>query len=311
MWEGVDDIYSYILLIFVVIFFAGNILTGKAINELPPFTIAFFRLVVAFIVLFPIGFRKALQYREQFMAYKKPFLIMTLSGITFFNTLIYAALQFTTSTNVSVLETAIPVVTVLLSAIILKEHIQSFQWIGMIISIIGAVWVVIDGNVMQLLAMDWNVGDGIMILAIGCWAIYSVFVKQYMPLFPSYAAMLVMTGISVIVLFPFVMVEWLVVGIPTALGSNAHIGGLIYLGIFPSFIAILMYNHAVQQLGASKASIFLNFLPVVTMIGASVWLGETVTGAKIVGALAVMGGVMLTTHERKSKGNQQIKERIS
>ena len=43
----------------VVIFYAGNILTGKALNDLPPITIAFTRLVIAFVVLLPIGSRSA------------------------------------------------------------------------------------------------------------------------------------------------------------------------------------------------------------------------------------------------------------
>lgn len=123
-------IYPYIMMVFVVIFYAGNILLGKAINELPPFTIAFFRLVVAFIIILPFGLKKAWNYRFKMWEYKKPFIIMTLTGITFFNTFIYGALQFTTSTNVSVLETVIPVVTVVLSAVLLKEKLLHVQKAG-------------------------------------------------------------------------------------------------------------------------------------------------------------------------------------
>ncbi|WP_368731129.1 EamA family transporter, partial [Pseudomonas sp. 2995-1] len=75
---------------------------GKAINELPPFTIAFFRLLIAFIVVFPIGYLSAWKNRMTFWEYRKPFLIMTLVGVTFFNTFIYGALQFTTASNVAV-----------------------------------------------------------------------------------------------------------------------------------------------------------------------------------------------------------------
>ncbi|WP_164669803.1 DMT family transporter [Virgibacillus doumboii] len=299
-------IYSYIMMLFVVIFYAGNILIGKAINELPPFTIAFFRLVMACIVLLPFGIRSAWEYRKKFLEYKKPFLLITLTGITFFNTFIYSALQFTTSTNVSVLETVIPVVTVVLSAILLKERLLNIQKAGILLSLLGAVWVVLDGKIFQLASMDWNVGDGIMIGAIGSWAVYSIYVKKYMHLFPQFGALLVMSVISVIVLFPFVAVEWFITGLPEVLFTPMSITSLAYLGIFPSFIALIFYNRAVEMLGASQASVFLNFLPVVTMAGAYIWLDETLTFMKIVGALAVICGVILTT-KGKFRGSSSKK----
>ncbi|MFD1040530.1 DMT family transporter [Virgibacillus byunsanensis] len=297
-------VYPYILMIFVVIFYAGNILIGKAINELPPFTIAFLRLVVAFIVLLPIGYRKAWQYRLKFLEYKKPFLVMTLTGVTFFNTIIYGALQFTTSTNVAVIETVIPVATVALGAFLIKEKLQPLQLVGIFLSLFGALWVVLNGNISNLATMDWNVGDGIMVGAIVCWAIYSILVKQYLHLFPPYAALLVMTGVSVIVLFPIVVAEWFVTGVPSFVPSNLM--GLAYLGIFPSFIALIFYNHSVEKLGASQAAVFINFLPVVTMIGASIWLGEEMTGMKVIGAWTVISGVLLTTQIKARDYNKGL-----
>ncbi|WP_368505018.1 DMT family transporter [Alkalihalophilus sp. As8PL] len=290
-------IYPYILLVFAVLFYAGNILVGKAINELPPFTITFFRLVVAFTVLFPIGFLTAWKFRRTFWEYRKPFLIMTLTGIAFFNTFIYGALQFTTASNVAVLETVIPVMTVILSVFLLKEKLKRIQWVGVLLSFFGAIWVVMDGRFFQLASVAWNIGDAIMIGAILCWAIYSIFVKRYMHIFPPYAAILVMTGISIIVLLPIVLLEWLVKGVPVFKPSN-YVIGLLYLGIFPSVVALLFYNRAVDLLSPSQASVFLNFLPVVTMIGAYLWLGETITIMQVIGALIVIGGVILTTHFR-------------
>ncbi|SFG26579.1 Permease of the drug/metabolite transporter (DMT) superfamily [Halobacillus alkaliphilus] len=297
--------YPYILMIFVVLFYAGNILTGKAMNDLPPFTIAFFRLVVAFIFLLPIGFRSAWRARKTFQEYKGPFIIMTLTGVTFFNTFIYGALQFTTASNVSVLETVIPVVTVVLSALIVKEKLPLIKWLGVILSFLGAVWVVMDGRLFELFSSSWNVGDVIMIGAITCWAVYSVVVKQYMHLFPAYGVLLVMTGVSVLILLPFVAVEWTLGSVPS-LGKAEYWMGFLYLGVFPSVIALVFYNRAVERLGASLASVFLNFLPVVTMIGAYLWLGETIKLPEIAGALLVIAGVILTTRSGNRKNRKPV-----
>ncbi|MCT2536035.1 DMT family transporter [Aquibacillus koreensis] len=290
----------YLLMILVVMIYAGNILIGKAINDLPPFTITFIRLFIAFVVLIPLGLRSALKHRQLFLENKKAFLIMTLAGVTFFNTFIYGSLQFTTATNVSVLETVIPVVTVILSTLLLKEKLQGLQWIGIVLSFFGAIWVILNGRIFDLASMAWNIGDLIMVGAILSWAIYSIYVKQYMHLFPSFAALFVMSGISVIVLLPVVLLEWSVQGMPTISLAN-HGLGLLYLGVFPSLIALILYNHSVSKLGPSKASVFLNFLPVFTILGAYLWLGETITLLQVIGAIIVISGVLLTTQLQKKK----------
>lgn len=291
---------AYIMLIMVVFFYSGNILVGKAINELPPFTIAFFRLVIAFLCIIPLGWKSAWKARNVFWKHRLPLIVLTVTGVTFFNTFIYGALQFTSSTNVSVLETVIPAVTVLLSTYILKEKLRYIQWIGVVLSITGALWVVMNGRLFAIAEMNWNAGDGIMIGAVACWSIYSIGVKRYMHLFPPYGVLLVMTGASIIILVPFITAEWLFLGVPT-FAISEQLPSLVYLGLFPGFIALLFYNRAVDQLGASKASVFLNFLPVVTMAGAVIWLGETLTPAKVIGALIVIAGVLLTTQGRPKR----------
>ncbi|WP_343073165.1 DMT family transporter [Salicibibacter cibarius] len=155
-----------------------------------------------------------------------------------------------------------------------------------------------DGQIFNIINMSWNIGDAIMLGAIFSWAIYSLYVKRYIHLFPAYGVLLVMTGVSVLILVPFVVTEWITLGVPTLDAMN-HWVGLIYLGVFPSVIAILCYNHAVNKLGASRASIFLNFLPVFTMVGSYFFLDESITAMQIVGSVMVIVGVILTTREGK------------
>lgn len=296
--------YAYIIMIFVVIFYAGNILVGKAINELPPLTMSFLRLLVAFFLLLPIGFRSAWTQREKFWEHKKPLLVMAFTGICFFNVFLYMSLQFTSATKVSIFEAVIPVATVLMSFFVLKERLAGIQWAGILISLTGAVWVVMDGKVLQLAGSGWNLGDAIMVGAIIMWAIYSIAVKQYMHHFPHYGAILVMSGISVVVLFPAVLIEWYFVGIPSLNGFN--IVGLLYLGAFPSVVALILFNRGIELLGPSRASVFLNFLPVATMAGAYFWLEESISIMQMLGALFVIFGVILTTRRARLKLKAQV-----
>jgi len=291
-------VLPYLMMILVVVFYAGNILVGESLNDLPPLTIAFFRVVIAFLCLAPLAGRAVWRARRQYRRHWKPLLLLTLTGVTFFNTFIYAALQFTSSTNVSVLETLIPALTLALSAVFLRERLRSVQWWGLGLSILGALWVITDGQLLGLTELSWNIGDGIMLAAVASWAVYSIAVTRYLHLFPSFSVVLVMTGLAALILLPLVIIEWSVLGVP-AFTPAEHLPGLIYLGLFPSVIALLLYNRAVQRLGAARASIFLNFLPIATMAGAVLWLGADITAPKIIGACVVILGVLLTTQARR------------
>lgn len=300
---------AYILMIFVAIFYSGNILVGKAINDLPPVTIAFFRLLLAFAFVAPFAIRQAWHSRHVFLSMKGPFLLMTLSGVTFFNTFIYGSLQFTTATNVAVLETVIPALTVVLGALLINERLPKIAIMGTILSIASAIYVVLGSQLFTMGTMQWNPGDFIMAGAIVCWSVYSIMVKKYMSFFKPFAALVVMTGVSVIVLLPVMLVEWAIIGVPSFSGGSEHWLGLVYLGLFPSLIALIFYNEAVGILGASRASVMLNLLPVFTMIGAFFWLGESITIHHIAGTAGVIFGVWLTTKKaniNKIRDSEQV-----
>ncbi|QTG82482.1 DMT family transporter [Arthrobacter crystallopoietes] len=288
---------AYLMCILVVVFYSGNILVGKALADLPPFTIAFLRVAIAFVVLLPFGYRGARQAAPLFRQHFKPLLFMTVTGVAAFTTFLYAALQFTSATNVSVLEAAIPAVTVALSAWLLREKLRWIQLFGVALSLFGSVWVVLEGQVFQLGDLGWNAGDALMVGAVASWSLYSIGVRKYLHLFPSYGSVLVMTGLSVLMLLPFVVGEWLILGVPE-LDSSGHWWGLVYLGVFPSVVALILYNRAVAILGASQASVYLNFLPVGTMLGAYFLLGETITAMQILGAVVVIAGVLFTTRAK-------------
>ncbi|MCW2135274.1 DMT family transporter [Arthrobacter sp. VKM Ac-2550] len=290
---------AYLMCILVVVFYSGNILVGKALADLPPFTIAFLRVAIAFVVLLPFGYRGAREAAPLFRRHFKPLLFMTVTGVAAFTTFLYAALQFTSATNVSVLEAAIPAVTVALSAWLLREKLRWIQLFGVALSLFGSVWVVLEGQVFQLGNLGWNAGDALMVGAVASWALYSIGVRKYLHLFPSYGSVLVMSGLSVLMLLPFMAGEWLILGVPD-LGSSGHWWGLVYLGVFPSVVALILYNRAVAILGASQASVYLNFLPVGTMLGAYFLLGETITAMQVLGAGLVIAGVLFTTRAKRA-----------
>ncbi|SFL49276.1 DMT family transporter [Salibacterium qingdaonense] len=285
---------AYLLLLLTAIIFSGNIIVGKVINELPPYTIAFFRTAIAFLVILPLGWKEVRRYKRTFVQEWKAVLGLALTGVAFFNSFIYASLQFTTTTNVAIMEASIPVVTIICSMLFLHERLNKKQWLGVVLSLGGAVWVITEGSWGVIRSLDFNTGDMIMIAAVAAWTIYSILVKIHMMKFPVYGSLVVMLAIANIVLLPIAFLEWNAGGFPDIF-QPGRIAGLLYLGIFPSLIALVLWNKGVEEVGPSQASVFLNLLPVFVMAGSLLFLEETVTLVQFLGALVVIGGVFLTT----------------
>ncbi|SDK83083.1 Threonine/homoserine efflux transporter RhtA [Modicisalibacter muralis] len=286
----------YLLLLLTVIIFSGNILIGKALAELPALTISWVRVFIAMLVMVPIGASQMWRAMPVFKAHLPSLLGLALTGVAFFNALIYAALKTTSSTNVAILESTIPVVTILFGFALFGERYRAIQWLGVAASLTGAVAVVTQGDANPVDGVA--IGDAIMLIAVLTWVGYSLLVKEHMAKFPRYGGLLAMLIIANLALAPLAMLEWLWSGRVPDIGTEQALG-LAYLGIFPSVIALLFYNSAIGDIGPTQASVFLNLLPVFTMLGAWLLIGETITLVQVVGSLVVVGGVLLTTRGRR------------
>lgn len=282
----------HLFLLLVVAIFSGNILVGKALSALPPFTISLSRVAIALVAMLPLGWHQARHGVPVFRRHWRPLLGLALTGVAFFNALIYAALQFTSATNVAILESLIPVATLLLSVLLLGEHYRPLQWAGVVVSLGGAIVVITAGQHVDFVPGGLNPGNLIMLLAILVWVGYSLLVKEHMARFPRYGGLLVMLVIANLALAPIALLEgaWEVLPRLTA----AELAGLGYLGIFPSVVALLLYNSALAAIGPTRAAVYLNLLPVFTMLGAWWWLGEHILTVQVVGSLVVVVGVWCT-----------------
>ncbi|RSL34917.1 EamA/RhaT family transporter [Salibacterium salarium] len=289
---------AYLFLVVTAIIFSGNIIVGKAMNELPPYTIAFFRVFIALIVVLPLGWKQVKAYQATFKQEWKAILALGLTGVAFFNSFIYASLQFTSSTNVAIMEASIPVFTILFSLLFLGERLKGMQWLGVILSMGGAIWVITEGSWEIIRKLAFNQGDVIMLAAVATWVAYSILVKFHMSKFPIYGSLVIMLVIANMVLLPIAALEWGAYGFPNIFQMN-HALGLLYLGIFPSLIALVLWNKGVEEVGPSQASIFLNLLPVFVIAGSLFFLGEEITMTQIIGALVVISGVLLTTKRKE------------
>lgn len=283
------------LLVFATLLWGGNFVIGRAVaGDIPPITFAFLRWLVAFIIFLPIAYHRT---KNEWPMLKQNFgavILLALTGVAAFNTLVYIGLHYTTSINASLMNSTTPIMIYILSFLLLKERLTSFQAIGTLVSLTGVLFIISGGSLESLLAFSFNKGDLIVLAAVFCWSVYSLLIKKYAGKLPGYSTFLVTIAIGALMLLPFTTYELLTTP-QTIEWSISTISAILYVGIVASIVAFLSWNTGVIALGANKAGIYLNFIPVFATIFAVIFLNEQLLIAQVVGGIAVIAGVFIST----------------
>jgi len=289
--------HPYLLLTLTTLFWSGNMVVGRAIRgEVPPFTLAFWRWAIAFLLTLPLALP---HLRQQWPLIKKGWkavLILGLLGIGGYNTLAYIALQYTDATNASLLNSFIPVATIALSWAFLNKRLRGVEWLGVLVSLAGVVAIVSRGELATLLALTLNMGDLWMLGAVFVWALYTIGLQWRPTGVHPMLLLAAFTAVGLLALAP--AYAWEILQGRQLHLSGSSLAGIVYIGTLPSFVGYIFYNRAVGEVGASKASLFIHLMPVFGTILAALFLGETPRFFHLIGIGLIFLGIYLTTSNR-------------
>ena len=170
-----------IFLCFASLFWSGNFVIGRFSsleNIVSPLSLAFYRWVIAFLILTPFCLQKAV--KEIPLLKKQPGMIflIILTGPTLFNTLVYRGLTATTVINSLLIISTTPMLIILLNKLLYKAQTNIFQMIGIFISLIGVCYVIAKGSFKNIFDSEFYFGDLFILLAVTSWALYSIFLKK-------------------------------------------------------------------------------------------------------------------------------------
>ncbi len=286
----------YLLLILATLFWGGNYALGKAVSgSFPPMTLSYLRWFIALLILLPLCLDEIKEHWQLLSKHWFSFAILGTTGILGYNMCVYLALQYTTAINASLINSFAPAYVALLSVIIIKETLGSRQWLGIVISFIGAGWIIFQGQLQNLLSITFNKGDLIMLLAVFLWGIYSLELKKSGRGIPSKFLLTASIFLGLILTTPLIVFEGIQVGTEWIYNlKHYHYLSLLYFGIFPTILAYLFFNKAMLEVGPSRATVFLNFVVVFASIFGIVFLKEQLLSSHIIGGALIIGGVSLT-----------------
>ena len=283
---------AYLLLIFCMLGWAGNTIAGRlSTGEISPMVIVFLRWSIVAIFLLLL---KPSTIINSIPRFKGKFLWLFLMGglgYTGFNSLFYIAAHQTTAINLGIIQGVMPAIILVGSVMFFKENTNLIQVGGLFLTFLGVLILVSKGNLEVLLLLSLNYGDLVMFLSCFLYAGFTLGLK-YKPSVDPFALMFFfsITALfsSIVLLFIesyFNLVKW-----PSGLSDYIII---LYIAFIPSLLSQLLFIRGVELIGAGKAGLFINLIPVFSALLGVLILKENVKIFHFVSLVIVFSGIYL------------------
>lgn len=277
---------SMAVLIFTNVLWGFSFLFSKTLlaDGIPTMSAVFLRYVIAAAVMVPLSIRKTGGLRLHAMAPRA--LLSALTGITVYYFLEYTGLQHTTASAASLILALVPMMTLLVRVLFLKERLSPLRWLCVLVSLLG-VYLVIASDASG--ASGSLLGNLVMVAACVCWTGYIFIMPKLTDACDPLRVTAWQTVAAAITIAPFALMERAAWVMP----SPAGLVSLLVLSVFCSALCYLWYNTAIAQLDSLSVSLTININPIAACIGGALFLGERLTSMQLLGGTAILACVLL------------------
>ena len=276
-------------LIFAMFIWASSFVALKsAMNDLGPFTVIFFRMLIASLCF--------LYFIKGFLKYdfsKKDIKFILLLAL--FEPCLYfifesKALQLTSASQAGMITSLMPIITAMVAGYFLKEIISKQMIFGSLIAMGGAIWLSLQGT-SSIDAPNPLLGNFLEFLAMLCAAFYTVTVRYLSDRYSALFITAIQVFIGTIFFIPLFIYEYVDIGLNMTLQSFLWVA---YLGVIVTLGGYGLYNYALTKIEASKASIFIYLIPVFTLFLAYFMLNEKLSSLEFIACFIILFGVFIS-----------------
>lgn len=281
-------IKTYLMATLAAILWGANFNLAKPVlAEMSPYLAGASRYVIAAVVMILIARLKhaTIPLREW-----KAYLTLGIVGVFGFNLFFFLGMQHSSAINGALIMALNPLLTAILGYFILGDRPSRRQWMAFPIGIAGVAIVVLGGGAQWTIAT----GDLYILIASLNWALYNVLVKKMMP--KQVSGIASTAGIMTVGALALSVVAVWQGSTLSMLSPHAGLA-LMTMALGGGVLAYLFWNASIKHLGPAKAAIFMNLIPVTTMVIAAV---EQVppTHAQLFGAVLVISAVSFSAFSR-------------
>lgn len=282
---------AYTLLFLTAIFWGGNVVIGKlALGHVSPMVLNAARWSVALVILSATGWHR---FARDWTLIRPRFLYLVLLGavgFSGFNIAMYSALVHTSAVNVSIEQAGVPLLILIANYLLFGQKAPLLQVTGFVVSCIGVVITASHGDVGRLLSLDLNMGDLMMLGGITAYAAYAVGLRLK-PNVHWQSLMIPLLAGATLISIPTL---WLEAANGTMILPDSRGWAVIlYAVIFPSILGQIFFVRSVELIGANRAGLFVNLVPVFGMLLSLLILREEFYFYHAVATALVLGGIWI------------------
>ncbi|EKP0302295.1 DMT family transporter [Aeromonas veronii] len=283
----------------VLIWATNTVVSKAAASVLDPAAISFYRWVIAALALTPFCLPQLWRRRSEVRPWLGKLLVLAALGMVLYQCLAYYAAHSTSATNMGVIGSLIPLLTLLQGALFFGQRPGKQALLGMSLSLFGVLWLLSLGQPLALLHDGINQGDGLMLLGSASYALYGLLIRRWQLPFGPWLNLYMQILLAVLLLVPLALSA-------DSMAVPAEGWGLVlFAGLASSLLAAYCWMRGLACMGAERTSVFMNLMPLCTALIAVVGLGEPIHGYHLLGGGLILGGVMAS----QLKGRAPVAER--
>jgi drug/metabolite transporter (DMT)-like permease len=279
----------------VVIQGLHTIVSKMSAGVVAPEAISFYRWVVAIVILTPLLLKGFLREWPVLRPHFGRLVVLSFLGMVSYQGLVYVAAKTTTATNISIIGSTVPLLSVGWAALLLRFRPGPLVLTGCVLSLVGVLTLIERGHPLAVLSQRVEIGDICVLVGGLLYALYGVLLRLWQLPVSARSLFYAQALLAVIITAPGPLIG-------TASPITWANGPIILVaGIAGSVMAPFLWMLSVQRVGPVASAIFLNFTPVVTALVAVAFLGETFETYDGLGAALIIGGVFLAQWEALRK----------
>lgn len=287
---------AYIYLVIATLSWGGNTMFGKmAIGHVSPMMLSFWRWVLAVTLIVAISIPSLVRDWPEI---RKNWLLLFAYGAfgyCGFNVLLYSALQYTSAINAAIEQAGIPMLIFLINYLFFRMRVSLAQLAGFALTLVGIAVTASHGSFASLLELTLNFGDGLVLLCVVVYALYTVSLRWKPPI--DWRSLMAVPAMAAL-LTSVPLVLWEISADRAVWPDETGWLAIAYVGIFPSLVSQILFIKGVEGIGPNRAGLFINLIPVFGTLLSVMILGEQLQLFHIAAIALVLGGIAIAEKGR-------------
>lgn len=283
------NLIGLLSIIFAMFIWGSSFIALKsAMADLGEFTVIFLRMLIASccFLYFIKGFLKY-EFTKDDIKY---ILLLALFEPCLYFIFEAKALLYTSASQAGMITSLMPLITAMSAGYFLKEIVSRQLIFGSLIAMVGAVWLSVQATTTAS-APNPMLGNFLELCAMVCGAGYTIVTRYLVEKYSALFITAIQAFIGAIFFFPFFLYE---ISFTNMNFTIEALSWILYLGVVVTLGGYGLYNYALTKLEASKAAMFINLIPIFTLLLAFLILGEELSFEELIACATILSGVILS-----------------